>query len=79
MKGQGTFFECKPYGTCWEPNAGEDAMQYGKRSPKFSPSAANVCRDAGTFSADQFSEDGQNIRGRDHSIGHPRIYWHSMG
>jgi len=39
MKDQGTFFECAPFGTCWEPNAGEDAMQYGKRSPKFSPSA----------------------------------------
>jgi hypothetical protein len=25
MKGQGTFFECAPYGTCWEPSGAESA------------------------------------------------------
>jgi FecR protein len=27
MEGQGTFFDCAPYGTCWEPPAKEDRQQ----------------------------------------------------
>lgn len=27
MEGQGNFFDCAPYGTCWEPTAPEDAVQ----------------------------------------------------
>ena len=42
MKDQGTFFECAPYGTCWEPNTGEDAMQHGDRSPQSSPWASTA-------------------------------------
>ena len=27
LKGQGTFFDCAPYGTCWEPANGDDRQQ----------------------------------------------------
>lgn len=27
MEGQGSFFDCAPYGTCWEPNAPKNAEQ----------------------------------------------------
>jgi hypothetical protein len=40
MQGQGKFFECKPYGTCWEPNAADEANQAGERSPQFRTSSA---------------------------------------
>jgi hypothetical protein len=29
MEGQGSFFACAPYGTCWEPTAPKDAEQAG--------------------------------------------------
>ena len=29
MEGQGSFFACAPYGTCWEPNEPKDAEQTG--------------------------------------------------
>ena len=29
MEGQGSFFECAPYGTCWEPTAASGAEQAG--------------------------------------------------
>ena len=35
MQGQGRFFECKPYGTCWEPNVADDDNQASTRSPRF--------------------------------------------
>jgi hypothetical protein len=31
MKGQGTFFPCPPYGTCWEPATAEDSQQTAAR------------------------------------------------
>ncbi|MGA2650297.1 MAG: FecR domain-containing protein [Terracidiphilus sp.] len=42
MQGQGRFFECKPYGTCWEPNAGDEAEQASKSSPQFGTSSART-------------------------------------
>jgi hypothetical protein len=37
MKGQGTFFACAPYGTCWEPGtspaASDDQQQAARRRP----------------------------------------------
>jgi len=42
MKDQGKFFECKPYGTCWEPNATDEANQAGEWSPQFVPSSATA-------------------------------------
>jgi hypothetical protein len=42
MKGQGRFFECKPYGTCWEPNAADEANQARERSPEFRPSSTRA-------------------------------------
>ena len=31
MKGQGTFFPCPPYGTCWDPAAAEESQQTAAR------------------------------------------------
>jgi hypothetical protein len=42
MAGQGRFFECKPYGTCWEPNAADEANQAGERSHQFGTSSARA-------------------------------------
>jgi len=42
MQGQGRFFECKPYGTCWEPNTADEARQAGERSPQFLQSSARA-------------------------------------
>jgi hypothetical protein len=33
MKGQGTFFPCAPYGTCWQPGASDDQQQAVSRQP----------------------------------------------
>jgi hypothetical protein len=30
MKGQGTFFDCAPYGTCWEPAGGWERQEAGQ-------------------------------------------------
>ena len=40
MKGQGEFFECKPYGTCWEPNTADEANQVGQQSSQLRTSSA---------------------------------------
>ena len=34
MNGQGRFFECAPYGTCWEPSAMDDRQQAGGGQPE---------------------------------------------
>jgi hypothetical protein len=34
MNGQGTFFECPPYGTCWEPTKVGDRLQAGDKQPE---------------------------------------------
>ena len=39
MNGQGTFFECAPYGTCWEPANTGDREQAGDRPSESQPSS----------------------------------------
>jgi hypothetical protein len=34
MNGQGKFFECQPYGTCWEPSTVDDRQQAGDKQPE---------------------------------------------
>jgi hypothetical protein len=53
MKGQGQFFDCAPYGTCWEPNYADDqvkmeekAVQEGESSIAASGDAAPRARTA---------------------------------
>ncbi|MGA3136479.1 MAG: FecR family protein [Terracidiphilus sp.] len=43
MKDQGTFFDCAPYGTCWEPTAADDQQQASGKQPESgaSPAAAS--------------------------------------
>jgi hypothetical protein len=40
MKGQGTFFACAPYGTCWEPATTEDSQQSADKVSQSRPSPA---------------------------------------
>lgn len=40
MYGRGTFFECAPYGTCWEPTAANDQRQQDSKLPEARPSSA---------------------------------------
>jgi hypothetical protein len=42
MNGQGRFFECAPYGTCWEPNAAHDSEQPGGQTAGALESRAEV-------------------------------------
>jgi hypothetical protein len=44
MKGQGTFFACPPYGTCWEPTAQDDQQQPGDKVSQARPSSAQAFR-----------------------------------
>jgi hypothetical protein len=39
MEGEGTFFDCAPYGTCWEPNAPNEREQAGNMQTEPRPSA----------------------------------------
>jgi hypothetical protein len=42
LEGQGTFFKCAPYGTCWEPKTQDDRQQSGSNVPQathFAPGA----------------------------------------
>jgi hypothetical protein len=40
MKGQGTFFDCAPYGRCWEPATAEDGQQPGDKLSRTRPPSA---------------------------------------
>jgi hypothetical protein len=40
MKGQGTFFACAPYGTCWEPATSDQRQQADDKVSKSRPSYA---------------------------------------
>lgn len=40
MSGRGTFFDCEPYGTCWEPSAAENPQQPGGNPPESQASSA---------------------------------------
>jgi hypothetical protein len=42
LKDQGTFFDCAPYGTCWEPKVAEDASQPDDQVSQIRPSAAKA-------------------------------------
>jgi hypothetical protein len=42
LKDQGTFFDCAPYGTCWEPKVAEDAKQPDDQVSQERPSAAKA-------------------------------------
>jgi hypothetical protein len=44
MNGRGTFFDCPPYGTCWEPTAVDDRQQRANKPPESRPSSAAVWR-----------------------------------
>ena len=41
MDGQGSFFPCEPYGTCWEPNVAEVRQQPGGSLAEAMPSSAS--------------------------------------
>jgi FecR protein len=40
MKGQGTFFACAPYGTCWEPSTPDQRQQSANKVSRSRPSYA---------------------------------------
>jgi hypothetical protein len=40
MKGQGAFFDCPPYGTCWEPSTVDDRQPAGNKPSESQPSVA---------------------------------------
>ena len=42
MKGQGTFFDCAPYGTCWEPAADYAAEQAESKAVQAEPLSAGA-------------------------------------
>jgi len=42
MKGQGTFFDCAPYGTCWEPTNQDDRQQSAGEVSQAVPSSARA-------------------------------------
>ncbi len=42
MKGQGTFFACPPYGTCWEPADQDDSQQAGDKVARARPSSVHA-------------------------------------
>jgi hypothetical protein len=42
MKGQGTFFDCAPYGTCWEPANQDDRQQSAGKVSQAVPSSARA-------------------------------------
>jgi hypothetical protein len=42
MDGQGTFFPCEPYGTCWEPNVAVIRQQPGGSLAEAAPSSATA-------------------------------------
>ncbi|MGA2673586.1 MAG: FecR domain-containing protein [Terracidiphilus sp.] len=46
MRGQGTFFDCSPYGTCWEPASMEERRQADNASSASQPESAAAFRPA---------------------------------
>ena len=44
MNGRGTFFECAPYGTCWEPTATNKKLQPDNKLPQTRPSSMEYVR-----------------------------------
>jgi hypothetical protein len=42
MEGQGRFFDCAPYGTCWEPNAALAREQESNLQPEAQPHAGDA-------------------------------------
>ena len=57
LKGQGTFFECAPYGTCWEPNVqpavpDDRQLPADKVSQGWPPSASSFAQGAHLMRAD---------------------------
>jgi len=34
LKGQGTFFDCVPYGTCWQPNGSRSSQEKPAAQPR---------------------------------------------
>jgi hypothetical protein len=44
MKGQGRFFECQPYGTCWEPSTAEDSHRAGNNPSESQPAATETVK-----------------------------------
>ena len=42
MDGQGRFFDCAPYGTCWEPNDAFAREQESNPQPEAQPSAGDA-------------------------------------
>jgi hypothetical protein len=44
MKGQGRFFECQPYGTCWEPSTADDTHQAGNIPSESQPAGTETAK-----------------------------------
>jgi hypothetical protein len=44
MKGQGRFFECQPYGTCWEPSTADDGVQAANLPSESQPAADETAK-----------------------------------
>jgi FecR protein len=44
MQGQGTFFDCAPYGTCWEPNIHDDSQTSADKVSQALPSSGQAFR-----------------------------------
>jgi len=44
MKDQGTFFDCAPYGTCWEPKIAGNSQEPGDKESQSRPSSSVIYR-----------------------------------
>jgi len=59
MKGKGTFFECAPYGTCWEPNGAENARRADSHEAAAMPATRQAVAATANPSLDESS--GQTL------------------
>jgi hypothetical protein len=64
MQNQGTFFDCAPYGTCWEPNAAA-LSQVAANTPALQPSAASPSSEAASQHEGQPAAAAESGRGAD--------------
>jgi hypothetical protein len=61
MKNQGTFFDCAPYGTCWEPAAADNQQQASGKQPESGASAAAASGRSGRARRNGSSESDEVI------------------
>jgi hypothetical protein len=63
LEGQGHFFPCEPYGTCWEPSPGtENRQAAGNAQTALSPEQSELAARADSEPSAQTPAAGRNIR-----------------